>query len=147
MFLRSLVVLNPFGEILRRQQRVHPIRNAVGSKRINARIVSRPERGFAACHRHLGHACDGKLKWGRGRDAENAILPYRPLPFLAGIGAQIGPKQVLPATPKLLMRPNFAITPEKSGRQKINSPSRHHDFPACAHGSRNSHLAARFDTS
>jgi hypothetical protein len=62
---------------------VHPIRNAVGSKRINARIVSRPERGFAACHRHLGHACDGKLKWGRGRDAENAIL-HLPSPTVFG---------------------------------------------------------------
>ena len=62
---------------------MHPIRNAVGSKRINARIVSRPERGFAACHRHLGHACDGKLKWGRGRDAENAIL-HLPSPTVFG---------------------------------------------------------------
>src|SRR5208337_2862398 len=35
------------------------------------------------------------------------------------------------ATPKLLIRPNFSITLEKLGRQKINSPSRHnrHDKP------------------
>lgn len=54
-----------------------------------------------------------------------AFLPYRPLPFLTGNDAQIRPKQALRPTPKLLITANFAITLEKSGRQKINSPSRH----------------------
>ena len=61
-------------------------------------------------------------------DRSNNILPYRPLPFLAGIDAQIGPKQVLAATRKLLMRANFPITLGKLGRLKINSPSRHQRF-------------------
>jgi len=57
-----------------------------------------------------------------------AFLPYRPLPFLAVIGAQIAPKEGLPATRKLLMGANFPITLEKLGRRKINSPSRHHNL-------------------
>jgi hypothetical protein len=61
---------------------------------------------------------------------ELVFLPYRPLPFLAGIGAQIRPKEALRTIRKLLMRRNFRITLEKLGRQKINSPSRHHDFQA-----------------
>jgi len=54
-----------------------------------------------------------------------AILPYRPLPFLAGIGGQVSPKQAVRLIRKLLMRGNFPITLEKLGRRKINSPSRH----------------------
>ena len=53
---------------------------------------------------------------------QNVIFALPSLPFLAGIGAQIRPKQVLPATRKLLMRAIFPITLKKLGRQKINSP-------------------------
>src|SRR5215469_10638644 len=59
-------------------------------------------------------------------DRKWCILPYRPLPFLAGISAQMRAKQVLLATRKLLMGANFPMTLEKFDRRKINSPSRHH---------------------
>jgi hypothetical protein len=48
----------------------------------------------------------------------------------AGIGAEMGPKQGVRTIRKLLIRPNFRITLEKLGRQKINSPSRHHKNPS-----------------
>jgi hypothetical protein len=57
-----------------------------------------------------------------------AFLPYRPLPFLDGIDAQIRSKCALRLMRKLLITANFPITLEKLGRQKINSPSRHHNF-------------------
>jgi len=82
---------------------------------------------------HLGGragGCGQGVQWklrllGRGEESGNATLPYRPLPFLAGIGAQIRPKQVIPATRNLLMGSNFPVTLEKLGPRKINSPSRH----------------------
>src|SRR5215813_2798150 len=69
------------------------------------------------------------LLFGLGESSQCAFLPYRPLPFLAGIGAQIRPKWTLRLTRKLLIRANFPITLEKLGRQEINSPSRHQNFP------------------
>ena len=75
----------------------------------------------------LGHGCDLNvgIKCGE-RTRGKAILPYRPLPFLVVIGAQSVPKQPIHPTRKPLMKLIFPITLGKLGRQKINSPSRHH---------------------
>ena len=73
-----------------------------------------------------GHRCDGNLRVSALREhLGNAILPYRSLPFLAAIGAQMSPNKALRLTRKLLMKANLPITLEKPGHQKINSPSRH----------------------
>jgi len=51
-----------------------------------------------------------------------AILPYRPLPFLAGIGGQVSPKQAVRLIRKLLLRVNFPINTGKNRSSKNKLP-------------------------
>jgi hypothetical protein len=68
----------------------------------------------------------------RRRQADEADtrrdLPYTPLPFWLEVGAQIGPKRVVPSIRKLLAGANFSYHTGKTGSPKNKVPSRHHDL-------------------
>ena len=49
----------------------------------------------------------------RGRDTRD--LPYRPLPFWLGIGAQIGPKRAVPSVPLTAISAPGTATPVSLG--------------------------------